>query len=89
MGNSKNTCEPDFVLRERYEQLTAELQNSDQDALLDKLHGSSLFDDLNDDWEHDIGERYRKIKQEEAESGTLGDWGIDPDSLEAKYRKKN
>ena len=89
MDDLENAFEPDNevdpILRERYERLKAELENGDQSALLERLRAPSLFDDDNDAWEHDIGARYRKIKEDEAESGTLGDWGIDLDSLEAKY----
>jgi hypothetical protein len=90
MDDFENPFEPDNeldpILRQRYERLKAELENGDQRALLERLRAPSLFDDDNDEWEHDIGARYRKIKQDEAESGTLSDWGIDLDSLEAKYR---
>lgn len=48
---------------------------------------NTLNYDGNDAWEHDIGERYRQIKQDEAQGGVLADWDNDLDALEAKYRK--
>ena len=48
---------------------------------------NTLNYDGNDAWEHDIGERYRQIKQAEAQGGVLADWDNDLDALEAKYRK--
>lgn len=48
---------------------------------------NTLNYDGNDAWEHDIGERFRQIKQREADGEDLADWGADLDALEAKYRK--
>ena len=47
---------------------------------------NTLNYDGNDAWEHDIGERYRQLKQHEANGEPLSD-GDDLDTLEAKYRK--
>lgn len=47
----ENTLEPenerDEVLHQRYHRLKAELETGDQEYLLQRLRGSSLFDDLN------------------------------------------
>lgn len=37
----------DSVLRERYQRLKSELESDNHRALIEKLHGPSLFDDIN------------------------------------------
>ncbi|HSS96177.1 MAG TPA: hypothetical protein VLK33_04075 [Terriglobales bacterium] len=48
---------------------------------------NTLNYDGNESWEQDIGERFRQVKQREANGDHSANWGTDLDALEAKYRK--